>query len=101
MNLIWNSLKFTHEGTITVSVHDAGDRLDCCVADTGIGIEEKNLPNLFEKFIQFGRVEGGGDKGTGLGLAIVKGIIEMHKGTIRVESVVGQGTRVLFSIPKQ
>ncbi|HNX81738.1 MAG TPA: PAS domain S-box protein [Candidatus Omnitrophota bacterium] len=100
-NLIWNSLKFTHKGSITVTVNDAGDHLDCCVADTGIGIEEKDLPNLFEKFIQFGRVEGGGDRGTGLGLAIVKGIIEMHKGTIRIESVAGQGTKVLFSLPKQ
>lgn len=99
-NLIGNSLKFTEKGRIEVRAADLGDRVECSVSDTGIGIAQENLPKVFEKFQQFNRVAGPGEKGTGLGLSIVKGIIELHKGTIRVESEIGKGTKFTFVIPK-
>ncbi|OGX14274.1 MAG: hypothetical protein A2Y01_04895 [Omnitrophica WOR_2 bacterium GWC2_44_8] len=56
--------------------------------------------NVFDKFQQFGREYGPGQKGVGLGLAITKGIIELHKGRIWIESEFGKGTKVSFSLPK-
>ncbi|MCG8429706.1 MAG: ATP-binding protein, partial [Candidatus Omnitrophica bacterium] len=88
-NLINNALKFTREGGVVVSLRNEADRVTCVVEDTGIGIAEKDLPKVFGKFQQFGRVPGSGEKGTGLGLSIVKGIIELHGGSIKVASEMG------------
>lgn len=99
-NLIGNALKFTDKGFIDVAAKDKGANIEISVSDTGIGIAEENLPKLFEKFQQFGRVNGPGEKGTGLGLAIAKGIVLMHKGNIWAESEPGKGTKITFTIPK-
>lgn len=99
-NLLANSLKFTEKGSITLTLCGSEDMVECAVADTGIGIAKENLPKVFNKFQQFGRVAGPGEKGTGLGLAIAKGIIEMHGGKIRLESELGKGTKIIFSLPK-
>ncbi len=99
-NLVGNALKFTEKGKITISIHDQGDRLECNVSDTGIGISKENLPKVFNKFQQFGRIAGPGEKGTGLGLAISKGLIEMHGGKIWVESQFGKETSFKFLLPK-
>jgi GGDEF domain-containing protein len=74
--------------------------VECCVADTGRGIAKKDIPRVFSRFQQFGRVFGPGEKGTGLGLSIVKSIIELHKGQIRVESKLNRGTRFIFTLFK-
>ena len=66
------------------------------VADTGTGLSAEQLPHLFERFWQADRAD---RRGAGLGLAIVRGIIEAHGGRVRVESALGSGTTVLFSIP--
>ncbi|MDD5437131.1 MAG: PAS domain S-box protein [Candidatus Omnitrophica bacterium] len=100
-NLIGNSYKFTNNGFIEVSAKDAGDSVEISIADTGIGISREDMPKLFEKFQQFGRVSGPGEKGTGLGLAIAKGIVIAHKGKIWVESEPGKGTKVSFTLPKE
>ena len=99
-NLIGNALKFTDKGFIDVTVKEKGTNIEVSVSDTGVGIEEENIPRLFEKFQQFGRVNGPGEKGTGLGLAIAKGIVTMHKGKIWAESEFGKGTKITFTIPK-
>jgi PAS domain S-box-containing protein len=99
-NLIDNAIKFTSEGSLDISAHENKDIIEYTVADTGIGIPKEDLPNIFDKFKQFGRKEGPGEKGTGLGLSIVKSIVDMHKGKIRVESEVGKGTKFTFSLPK-
>lgn len=99
--LIENAVRFTPEaGRITAGIRDAGTEVECSVADTGIGISEKDLPKVFEKFQQFGRVHGTGAKGTGLGLSIAKNIVERHGGKIRVESKIGEGTKFTFTLPK-
>ena len=100
-NLIGNAVKFTPRGGITVGLADKGDTVECTVADTGTGISEDDLPKVFGKFQQFGRKDGPGDKGTGLGLAISKGIVELHKGSIWVESKLKEGTKFIFILPKK
>ena len=99
-NLIANAIAFTETGGIEVRLHERDDAVECVVADTGAGMQETDLPNVFDKFQQFGRVCGPGPKGTGLGLAIVKGLVELHHGTIRVESRLGRGTEFTFVLPK-
>ena len=99
-NLIGNALKFTDRGYIEISLQEKEKEIECVVADTGLGISEEDLPKVFGKFEQFGRLPGPGEKGTGLGLAITKGIIELHGGKIRVESKLGQGAKFSFILPK-
>ena len=64
------------------------------------GIAKEDLPRVFSKFQQFGRTAGPGEKGTGLGLSITKAIVELHKGKIWIDSELGKGTKVTFSLPK-
>ncbi|MCP4652262.1 MAG: response regulator [Candidatus Omnitrophica bacterium] len=98
-NLISNSMKFVKRGGIDIFIQERADEVECIVADTGIGISKENLHKVFSKFQQFERVAGAGEKGTGLGLSVVKGIINMHKGTIRVESEYGKGSKFIFNLP--
>jgi PAS domain S-box-containing protein len=100
VNLLSNSLKFTPAGRIEISIVDRAGAVECAVSDTGIGISADDLPRVFNKFDQFGRQFESAQKGTGLGLAISKGIVELHHGEIRIESQLGRGTKVSFSLPK-
>lgn len=100
-NLVDNAVKFTRSGNIQVSIKAALGNVECSVSDTGIGIARIDMPKLFRKFQQFGRASGPGEKGTGLGLSIAKSIIDMHGGIIRVESELGKGTKVTFTLPKK
>ncbi len=99
-NLISNAIKFTEKGGISVSSRrlEDGKCVAVTVEDTGRGIAEKDVPQLFQKFKQVGdpehRVEG-----TGLGLAICKKIVELHQGSIRVESQLEKGSRFIFVLP--
>ena len=99
-NLINNGLHFTKAGHIELAAEEKENEVICSVADTGIGISKEDLPKVFKKFQQFGRIEGGGDKGTGLGLSIARELVEMHDGNIKVESQLGEGTKFSFTLPK-
>lgn len=99
-NLISNSLKFSEKGYIKISIRDIGNKVECCVADTGIGIAGEDLSKVFGKFHQFNRVPGSGEKGTGLGLAITKVLVELHGGKIWIESQLGKGTKIYFTFQK-
>lgn len=99
-NLLGNAIKFTEQGRIEIAVIDKGDELEGFVADTGRGIAAENLPKIFEKFMQFGRIAGGGEKGTGLGLVIAKSLIELHNGKLWVESQENVGSKFIFILPK-
>jgi signal transduction histidine kinase len=100
MNLVDNAVKFTERGSVEIAVEDKGPAIECRVRDTGIGIAPNDLPKIFDKFTQFGRKDGPGEKGTGLGLSIVKGLVELHQGEIRIESELGRGTTVAFTLPQ-
>ena len=100
-NLLSNAVRYTEAGgEISIRVEEKEEEVLCSVSDTGIGITKENLPKLFSKFEQIGRVEGPGYKGTGLGLAIVKGLVEKHGGTIGVESELGKGSNFWFTLKK-
>ncbi|MFA6358236.1 MAG: ATP-binding protein [Candidatus Omnitrophota bacterium] len=99
-NLISNSIKFTDKGFIDISLINRENEVEIAVSDTGIGIAEENLPKVFGKFLQFGRTAGTGEKGTGLGLSIAKGLIELHRGHIRVESQIDKGSKFIFTLPR-
>lgn len=99
-NLVDNAMKFTDKGFIKISCNGAGDMVECSVADTGKGISKEDIPKVFDKFQQFGRIPGAGDKGTGLGLSIAKNIIDMHSGSMSVESIVGEGSKFTFQLRK-
>ena len=100
-NLISNAIKFTpQKGNITVELKDKGDQIEVSVSDTGIGVAEEDLPKMFSKFQQFGRISGPGQKGTGLGLAISREFIQLHRGDITLESELGKGSKFTFFLPK-
>lgn len=96
-NLIVNAIKYSKPGgTITVSFVDIGDQILIEITDTGIGIAEKDLPRIFERFYRVDKSRSRDQGGTGLGLSIVKHIIEAHQQTIRVQSKLGEGS--IFSL---
>lgn len=100
INLIDNAIKFTEKGNIEVRIQDKDSVVEVSVSDTGIGISQDDLPKVFDRFQQFSRAYGPGEKGVGLGLAIVKEIIELHGGKVWVESQPGKGTKFSFWLPK-
>ncbi len=99
-HLISNAIKFTEKGYIEITVRESAEYVECSVYDSGRGIAENNIRNVFGKFRQFDRIVGPGAKGTGLGLSICKGIICMHNGDIWVESEQDKETRFTFTLPK-
>ena len=106
LNLVSNAVKFTFKGKITVSVdllHEDHEKviLKFAVTDTGIGISEEKIGTIFENFQQ---ATSGTSKlygGTGLGLAIVKQLVEPQGGTIRVNSIIHEGSTFSFTLPFQ
>lgn len=101
VNLIDNSLKYgKEEGTTSVSLFDLHDQVLVEVTDDGIGIEEKYLPRLFERFFRTDTSRSRQIGGSGLGLAIVKHIIEAHEQTINVRSTEGLGSTFGFTLQK-
>lgn len=100
VNLLSNAVKFTNKGHIELWLGENNGIVECTVSDTGRGIAEEDIPKVFAKFEQFGRVEGAGEKGTGLGLAISKQLVELHKGKIWVDSKPGKGSKFGFALPK-
>ncbi|OQY26084.1 MAG: hypothetical protein B6I34_00625 [Anaerolineaceae bacterium 4572_32.1] len=100
INLVDNAIKYTFEGSITIGLTERKSQVLFWVKDTGIGIEAKHLPHLFEKFYRVKQRDTLNIKGTGLGLAIVRSIIALHKGKVWVESKAGQGSTFFFAVPK-
>lgn len=98
-NIVNNSIKFTHEGTITIVTAVKDDYVRVSIEDTGVGVREDNLPRLFKKFEQLGHPSGVKSSGTGLGLAICKEIIDRHNGKIWAESGHGKGLTIYFTLP--
>ena len=100
-NLVGNAIKFTPPGGsvgVTVAAHRDGARID--VSDTGVGIDASELPRIFERFYRGSRANEARGSGSGLGLAIVRSIVDMHRGTISVDSHLGTGTRFSVVLPR-
>jgi signal transduction histidine kinase len=110
LNLLRNAVKFTPEGgqvQLTVFVNPVestiadqpGSQLCLAVKDTGIGIDSQHLEQLFRPFLQLDGRLNRSFEGTGLGLALVKHLVELHDGTIAVESELGQGSCFTVTLP--
>jgi signal transduction histidine kinase len=100
LNLLSNAVKFTPEGgSIGVSAALADGAVEVAVSDTGIGIAPEHQQAIFEEFRQVGTDAAKKREGTGLGLTLTKKFVELHGGTIRVESTVGKGSTFTFTLP--
>jgi two-component system phosphate regulon sensor histidine kinase PhoR len=100
VNLVSNSIKYGKEnGSTRISFSYLDDDVIIEISDNGVGIDEKHLPRVFERFYRVDKGRSREQGGTGLGLAIVKHIIEAHEKSIRVDSEVGKGTVFTFSLP--
>ena len=100
LNLLGNAVKFTRAGFINLYVLITGTDIHFTIRDTGVGIKKEDIAELFETFKQVDVVKNRDNKGTGLGLAITKTLVEMMNGSIKVESVYGQGSVFRVIIPK-
>lgn len=96
-NLLSNAFKYTPDnGSITVSYESDGDNLTFMVADTGEGISARDLGNIFDRFYQVDRIN---PKGSGIGLSLAKAFVELHGGSISVESTLNVGTEFTVKLP--
>ena len=100
LNLISNAAKFTKPlDTIEIGLHDKDNHIILSVKDNGIGIPEDKLSQIFERFKQVDPLLSRAHEGSGIGLSIVKSLVEMHGGTINVQSKYQQGTEFIISLP--
>ncbi|RVU16310.1 sensor histidine kinase [Methylobacterium oryzihabitans] len=99
LNLLSNACKFTENGEVTVTARRHGDRLVLAVADTGIGIEPDQLPQLFQEFHQAGAAKHRKYGGTGLGLAISRRLVGLMGGDITAASEIGKGSVFTVTLP--
>ena len=99
-NLIENAIKYNREhGKVTVILDADHQYFTITVEDTGIGIPEESLNRIYDRFYRVDKSHSREIGGTGLGLAITKNAVQLHKGSIKVESTFGEGTRFLVKIP--
>ena len=100
LNVIANALRYTASGRILIGCRRRGANVEIVVADTGIGIAPKDLPNIFQEFYHAAPKQSGMSKGLGLGLAIVERLARVLGHRIAVESVLGRGTVVRILVPR-
>lgn len=108
-NLLGNAVKYTKKGSVTLFVGKEEDTVEnggiihlvVSVKDTGIGIKEEDLAKLFQKFQRVDLQQNSTVEGSGLGLAITKNLLELMHGTIKVESVYGEGSTFTISLPQR
>jgi two-component system phosphate regulon sensor histidine kinase PhoR len=100
-NLVDNAIKYTpNGGRITVRWNGVKDHVSFEVEDTGVGIPDRDLPRVFERFYRVDKARSREVGGTGLGLAIVKHLVQVMKGQVRVASAVGKGTTFKVTLPR-
>jgi PAS domain S-box-containing protein len=99
LNLLSNAFKFTFVGLIEVSLRQDGRAATLVVRDTGAGIPQEELPQLFERFHRVKGAKSRSYEGSGIGLSLIQELAKLHGGTIAVESEAGVGSRFVVSIP--
>jgi signal transduction histidine kinase len=99
LNLLSNALKFTHEGTIQLSLRANGEMAQLSVRDSGIGIPPDDLPHIFERFRRVRGAQSRSHEGSGIGLALVEELVRLHGGSIAVASTVGSGSEFSVELP--
>ena len=99
-NVIGNSIKFTDDkGIINISLKNNKDTIICIISDNGIGISQSDKIHIFERFYKSDKSRSKNKDGNGLGLSLVKKIIELHNGSINMESELGKGTTFIIKLP--
>ncbi|HET9880761.1 MAG TPA: ATP-binding protein, partial [Candidatus Binatia bacterium] len=102
LNLLSNAVKFTPEGgQISINARQLNGSVQISVSDTGVGIAPEDQARIFEEFRQVGGNHAHKTEGTGLGLTLAKKFVELHGGTIWVESEVGKGSTFTFTLPQK
>jgi len=102
LNLISNAIKFSDNGDeIFIDIKDKNEFIEISVKDNGIGIENKNLSMIFDRFKQVDKSLSRNSEGTGVGLSLVKSIVELHGGSISVESESGKGSTFTVMLPSR
>jgi signal transduction histidine kinase len=100
LNLLTNGVKYSHEnGGVSVEARTTGELVEIWINDTGIGIAKEDRDKVFQRFTQIDSSATRSQGGTGLGLAIVKELVELHGGTIRLQSKLGKGSSFIFTVP--
>lgn len=100
LNLLSNAIKFTRKnGQIVVKIYIKDDNVCISVKDTGIGISQEMKVLIFERFIQVDKSISRNREGSGIGLSLVKSLVDLHNGSIVINSVVGQGSEFVVSLP--
>jgi len=101
LNVLENALKYTGEhGSVTVELRAEFNQVILSVADTGVGIASDQLSRIFDRFYRVDQARSKNIQGTGLGLSIVRWVVEMHGGTISVQSELGVGTKFTITLPR-
>ncbi len=103
INLLSNALKYTSEGgavSVEIREEEDSDHLNILVSDTGSGIPKEELEHIFDRFYQASNANNEDVTGTGIGLSLTKELVELHGGSIRVESEIGRGSTFEISIPQ-
>ncbi len=99
LNLISNAFKFTFEGEIAITLQMRGEHAELRVRDTGVGIPAEAMPHLFERFHRVPNMRSRTHEGSGIGLALVHELVKLHKGSVHVESRLGEGSLFVVRIP--
>jgi len=100
LNLVDNAVKYTPAGgQVFLSLHKDAGYAELTVGDTGIGIPEEDLPFIFDRFYRVDKARARAHGGSGLGLSIARWIVDVHKGTLSVDSKVGEGTTFTVRLP--
>lgn len=98
-NLLSNAFKFTYDGEINLSLTQDENKVKIKLQDTGIGISEEKLDYLFNRFYQVSNLKKAKNRGTGIGLAFTKSLVDLHHGSIKVESELNKGTTFYLEFP--
>jgi len=107
-NLLNNAVKYTQNGSVKVTLKDVGDKVECRVIDTGVGISEEDQKKLGTKFFRANNYVGGNEEsqvvrpgGSGLGLYVTFGLVKAMGGSIKIKSELGEGSEFTFTVPKK
>lgn len=100
LNVLQNAVKYTMAGSVTVDIKTDTEKIYIVIKDTGVGIDQKDLPYVFDRFYK-AEYSRGDSSSSGLGLSIAKLITEEHKGSIDIESVINRGTTVTIIMPNK
>jgi len=99
LNLVGNAIKFTDQGKVEIQGKRAGEFFELSVVDTGFGIAPEDQKRIFDEFQQVDNTSTRKKGGTGLGLSISRKIVELHGGSITVESEIGKGSTFKVTVP--